>query len=347
MAITGQQVDRRILVVGPSWVGDMVMAQALISLLRHKRPDAHITVMAPAWSRALVNRMPEVDASLDSPFGHGELALLRRYRLGSRLRGRFDVAIILPNSFKSALIPYFANIPVRVGWRGEHRNLILTDCRKLDPRRHPLMVQRFVALGVEPGNDQPGYTRPCLDVDREAALTTAGQLGLEVGERVLAVCPGAEFGESKQWPAAHYARLCELAASAGWHVWILGSANDQVTAAQLLSLVGESAGSTMTDLTGNTSLDQAIDLLSLATVTVTNDSGLMHIAAAVGSPLVALYGSTSPDFTPPLADRVKSLWTDIECRPCFARTCPLGHKKCLTEITPERVYASLQELSSS
>jgi heptosyltransferase-2 len=337
---------KRLLIVGPSWVGDMVMAQSLLKLLRSQQPDASITVMAPAWSRALTNRMPEVDADIESPFGHGEVSLAKRWKLGRQLAGQFDVAYVLPNSFKSALVPFFAGIPRRIGWRGELRNPLLNDCRTLDARRYPLMVQRFVALAHPAGEVLPAYERPKLETDSRQAEAVARRLGVQGTGRVLAICPGAEFGDSKQWPLEHYAALCDLAVSAGWRVWVLGSPNDREAGSGVISAVTDSSRSHCSDLTGRTSLADAIDLLSLADATVTNDSGLMHIAAGVGSPLLALYGSTSPDFTPPLGDRVKSLSTDIDCRPCFKRRCPLGHKRCLTEITPADVFDSLQDLLS-
>jgi heptosyltransferase-2 len=322
----------------------MVMAQSLLRLLRDRHPECHIAVLAPAWSRPLLARMPEVNETIDSPFAHGEISLRARYRLGRELAGRFDQAIVLPNSFKSALIPRFAGIARRTGWRGEFRNALLSDCRKLHTDRYPLMVQRLVALGVGPGEPLPGYRRPCLETDPEQARAAAQALGLAADGKILALCPGAEFGDAKQWPLEHYAKLCELAVADGWQSWVLGSPKDRDAARELLARVSSVARPHCHDLTGKTNLGQAIDLLSLASATITNDSGLMHIGAAVGSPLIALYGSTSPDFTPPLADRVKSLFTDIACRPCFQRSCPLGHKRCLTEITPERVYGSLLEL---
>lgn len=337
----------RILLVGPSWVGDMVMAHSLIQLLRDTSPTASIAVMAPAWSRALLGRMPEVDRTIDSPFNHGEVALLARYRLGRELRGQFDRAIVLPNSFKSALVPFFAGVPVRTGWRGEQRWPLLTDCRTLDTRRYPLMVQRFVALGVPVDAPLPTYRRPLLAAEPTTAQATAAALGLTGSDCMLALCPGAEFGDAKQWPLSHYARLSELAIADGWQVCLLGSPKDRPATAELLAAMPPATRQHCVDLAGRTTLDQAIDLLSLATATVSNDSGLMHIAAAVGSPLVALYGSTSPDFTPPLADRVKSLSIELACRPCFKRTCPLGHKRCLTEIAPGRVYDSVLNLLSS
>lgn len=337
----------RLLVVGPSWVGDMIMAQSLFKVLRQTRPEIDITVLAPSWSRALLERMPEVNHSIESPFAHGELRLLERYRRARSLVGCFDTAILLPNSFKSALMPFFARIPERIGWQGEHRNLLLTDSRRLDHERYPLMVQRFVALAFEPGMPLPEIPRPGLVIERTVAQQTVRELSLSLGVRTLAICPGAEFGDAKQWPLGHYAQLCELAARDGWQVWILGSNRDRAAAEEILAGVSATRREHCYNLAGATSLGQAMDLLFVADAVVSNDSGLMHMAAAVQTPLIALYGSTSPDFTPPLADRVKSLFTDISCRPCFERTCPLGHRRCLTEIMPGQVYHELNALLAS
>lgn len=336
---------RRVLVIGPSWVGDAVMAQSLFRLLKQQDAGTRITVAAPSWSLELLERMPEVEGRILLPFGHGELKLAQRYAFARQLKGRFDAAIILPNSFKSALIPWFAGIPARTGWQGEWRNPLLTDCRRLDPAGYPLMVQRFAALALAGGEPLPDPVPvPRLHVDRGQAARTAKELGIATEGKVLALCPGAEFGDAKQWPVAHYAELVAIAVEAGWRIWVMGSGRERHTGDEICALGGSAAEGSIHNLAGQTSLGQAIDLLALATAVVTNDSGLMHVAAAVGTPLVALYGSTSPDFTPPLSDRVKCLSTDISCRPCFKRTCPLGHKRCLTEISPARVYQGLTDL---
>lgn len=336
---------KRILVIGPSWVGDMVMAQSLLRLLRAGQPGCHIAVLAPVWSQPLLERMPEVDEAIQSPFRHGEVNLIGRYELGRLLRDRFDQAIVLPNSFKSALIPWFARIPLRTGWRGEFRNLLLNDCRSLDPVALPRMVQRFAALASPAGPALPAVIpAPALRWDPAQARLSARAFGLDDSPRLLAICPGAEFGNAKQWPAAHYAELVRRLAADGWQVIIIGSPNDRRVGQEIVAAIPAALAERCHDLTGATSLAQAIDLIGLAAAVISNDSGLMHIAAAVNRPVVALYGSTSPDFTPPLADRVKLLSTDIECRPCFQRQCPLGHLRCLTEIHPHRVLSELHNL---
>ena len=378
------RMTKKILIVGPSWVGDMVMAQALfIALHEQALKNGHaapvIDVLAPAWSRPLLVRMPQVRRAIEMPFQHGELNLAGRYRVGHRLRKeRYDQVIVLPNSFKSALPALFVRARVRTGWRGEARGMLLNDMRILDEQALPLMVQRFVALGLPDGADLPHpLPRPRLvtDPDSVAAAVAALHLPLvgaypegikdppaiesrvtadrgqarshrdeQTGRPVLVICPGAEFGDAKQWPAEHYAAVCQQQIDEGWQVWVLGSAKDSEIATSIrgrLTAVGQEH---CHDLTGRTSLAQAIDLMSLAAAVLSNDSGLMHVAAALGRPIVALYGSTSADFTPPLADNVQLLAIDIDCRPCFERTCPLKHKRCLVDLPPQLALAALQQV---
>ena len=343
------QTTEHFLIVGPSWVGDMVMAQSLFMSLKLQHPTSRITVMAPNWTRPILARMPQVDHSIVTPFGHGELQLSARHALGKVLRmNGYTTALILPNSFKSALIPLFARIPRRIGWRGEWRNLLLTDCRVLNEARLPLMVQRFAALAYPHTDDLPArIPRPRLHIDDTTRQATAAEFKLDASARTLAICPGAEYGNSKQWPAPHFAALCNKVIDKGWNVWIFGSANDKDIAAAILSGVDDAKLASCRDLTGRTSLAQAIDLMSTADAVVSNDSGLMHIAAALDLPVVALFGSTSPDFTPPLSEQARLLYTDIQCRPCFKRECPFGHLRCLTELTPDRVLTALDDLTSA
>ena len=306
---------QRILIVGPSWVGDMVMAQSLFIELRHRNPEAVIDVLAPAWSRPLLARMPQVRQAIDLPLAHREVGLGKRFRLGRTLAERhYDQA-----------------------------------CRDLDKQTLPLMVQRFVALGLPADSALPvdlpdPLPVPQLQVNREQARQVCEQFALPPGQRLLMLCPGAVFGDAKRWPCEHYAEVAKEHINKGWHVVLMGSAKDQAVTGEIAALTGNEA---CHDLAGKTSLDQAIDLLSQATAVVSNDSGLMHIAAALHRPLVAVYGSTSADFTPPLSDQVAILNTDIDCRPCFQRECPLQHKRCLTELEPSRVIKALERLSAS
>ncbi|MDP1930038.1 MAG: lipopolysaccharide heptosyltransferase II [Gammaproteobacteria bacterium] len=340
----------KVLIVGPSWVGDMVMAQALFMTLQSAAAVAGATavidVLAPVWSRPLLERMPQVRRAIDLPFSHGELNLAGRYRLGHSLRKeRYDQVIVLPNSFKSALLTLFTRSRKRTGWRGEARGMLLNDVRQLDTKALPLMVQRFVALGLPEGAPLPEpLPRPQLITDPASVTQAVTDMQLHLGRPVLVICPGAEFGDAKQWPAEHFASLSRQKIEDGWQVWILGSAKDTSIATVIKGQLPEDQHRHCHDLTGRTSLAQAIDLMSLAQAVVSNDSGLMHVAAALARPIVALYGSTSADFTPPLADNVQLLAIDISCRPCFERTCPLQHKRCLVDLTPQQTLNALDQV---
>ena len=341
-----QNKKEKFLIIGPAWVGDMVMAQSLFILLKQNFPDSEITVTAPQWTLPIIERMPQVDDYFVAQFGHGELALARRRSVGKSLRGRgFTSSIVLPNSFKSALVPYFANIPKRIGWRGEWRVPLLTDCRVLDKAKLAKMVERFAALALPAGTDLNEFPpRPQLVVDEANVEKCVADFNLDVSANVVAICPGAEFGDSKQWPAEHFAQLSNELIDQGFEVWLFGSANDHAIATDIETGIADKHRPALKNLSGRTTLAQAIDLLSLAKVCVSNDSGLMHIAAALDLPIVAIFGSTSPDFTPPLADKVTLLASDIECRPCFQRQCPLGHLRCLKEILPSTVATSIAQL---
>jgi heptosyltransferase II len=335
-----------ILIVGPSWVGDMVMAQTLFTCLRQQHPDCQIDVLAPDWSRPLLERMPEVRAALSLPMGHGVLDLAGRRQLGRQLAGQYDQAILLPNSLKSALVPFFAGIPVRTGWRGEMRYGLLNDLRRLDKTRYPLMIERFMALAYAPGEPLPQpYPRPRLRIDdasRDAALS---KYALELDRPVLALCPGAEFGESKRWPAEHYAAVADQKIRQGWQVWLFGSAKDHPGCEELRDRLIPGLREEVCNLAGQTSLAEAIDLLSCASAVVSNDSGLMHVAAALDRPLVAVYGSTSPGFTPPLASSVETLRLGLDCSPCFERTCRFGHYNCLRDLPADMALEALDRLT--
>lgn len=336
----------RILIVGPAWVGDMVMAQSLFKILKQQNPKVTIDVLAPTWSHGLLERMPEVNRSWVLPFQHGELNLRQRYRLAKSLRAEnYQQVIVLPNSFKSALVPFWTQIPLRTGWRGEWpRFLFLNDARSLDKTRLPLMVQRFAALGLAPEAALPeSLPWPSLVISPTTLAAALTKYQLTRPTRLLVLAPGAEFGPSKRWPVRHYAAVANAKIVEGWEVWIFGSAKDQVIAQEISELTQGRA----LDLTGKTSLAEAVDLMSLATVVVTNDSGLMHIAAAVGSPLVAIYGSTSPQFTPPLSERVAILSLQLPCSPCFQRVCPLQHNNCMQDLQPQQVLRSVAELVGS
>lgn len=335
-------MKNKILIIGPSWVGDMMMAQVLFQLLHQQDPDCELHVLAPAWSEPLLSRMPEVQKSIVLPFGHGQLHLRARYQFAKSLRAEnYTQAIVLPNSWKSALIPFWAKIPIRTGWLGESRYGILNDARTLDKKKYVTMAQRFAALAFD--RDAVALANlpvPNLFLDKEKMDEALDQfqLGESLQKPILALCPGAEFGPSKCWPAEYYAQVANQKIVEGWHVWIFGSQKDAAIAEQIQSRTQ----SKCVNLTGKTAISEAIDLLSLAQCVVTNDSGLMHIAAAVGCSVIVIYGSTSPDFTPPLTDKAIILKTQLDCQPCFQRVCPLKHHNCMMRITPAQVLKKIR-----
>ena len=330
---------KRCLIVGPSWVGDMVMAQSLFLALKQRFPDLQIDVLAPTWSKPILAAMPQVHAAIEMPLQHGELALMQRFRLGDSLRAAaYDWAIVLPRSLKAALVPFWARIPVRTGYKGEMRYGLLNDIRPLDKSVLSMTVQRFVALGLPKDAVLPPAIQPPQLVLaaglREAVKTTF----LVSSAPVLALCPGAEYGGAKRWPAEYFAAVAKHWIVQGGQVILLGSGKDVPVTAQIVAAVNSPA---CHDLAGKTSLQEVLGLLSLARQVVSNDSGLMHVAAAVEVPVIALYGSSDPSYTPPLSNQAKILSVGLKCSPCFKRECPLGHLDCLKNIKPEQVISLL------
>lgn len=311
------------------------MAQSLFRLLRDD--GAVIDVVAPPQVLALTRRMPEVEHAWPLPIPHGVFGFSARIRLGKELRAReYDWSIVLPNSWKSALVPFIARIPRRTGYTGEWRAGLLNDRRRLDRRRLPRMVDRYCALAVDAGVvvEAP---EPRLSPSASGARDALARLRLPwPGQPVLGLCPGAEYGPAKRWPAASFAAVAKEADARGWTVWLFGSAKDQAAAEAVRALVPACV-----DLTGKTTFDEAVDLMSLTGAVVTNDSGLMHVAAALERPLVAVFGSSDPGHTPPLSRHAQVVSLNLECSPCFQRECPLGHRRCLEDLAPDQVIHAL------
>ena len=316
----------RILVVAPNWIGDALMAQPLLARLREQHPDARLEVLAPEWVAPVARRMPEVDEVITAPFRHGALHLGKRWRLGRALKDRrYAQAIVLPNSWKAALVPFFAHIPVRSGYVGESRYGLLNQLHR---NGKDAMRDHYARLAGTPGaTAAAALPQPRLRIDAAQVAATRARFGLE--NPYVALCPGAEYGPAKRWPY-----FAELAARLQRPVVLLGSPNDASAA----------AGIGGRNLVGGTTLDEAIDLIAGADLVVTNDSGLMHVAAALGRPLVALFGSSSPEKTPPQTGRSRVLWLKPECSPCYQRECPLGHFRCMREISVESVLAEMARL---
>jgi heptosyltransferase-2 len=336
----------KILVIGPAWVGDMVIAQSLFKSLKLSFPESSIDVIAPDWTRALLNRMPEVNQALSLPFKHGEFNIVKRIQLGVSLRkNNYTHAYVLPNSWKSALIPFFANIPHRIGFRGEMRWGLLNHVITLDKQKLPLMMDRFLALNLKPTatNDKKLFL-PRLNIEHQNTqiITHKFNLTLSPHQKIIALSPGAEFGSSKRWPEKYYADIAQYFIDKNCPVWLMGSQKDKTVTQTINALTQNKCQ----DFAGLTTLDEAIDLISFTQLVITNDSGLMHIAAALDKHIIAIYGSTSPGFTPPLSEKAQSLFIDpkdLTCRPCFQRECPLGHHKCMNDLTPEIVLKAIEK----
>ena len=325
------------LIVGPSWVGDMVMAQALFLLLKQRDPERDLDVLAPGWSLPIISRMPQVRRGIAAQTGHDEIGLRKRWRISRELRQQgYDQAITLPRSLKAALIPWFASIERRTGFRGESRYMLINDMRPFDRGVLDQTVKRYVALGLEPGEALPEIPNPVLRVSGANQDALLDQLDIRSDRPIIAMMPGAEYGPAKCWPIEYFAELASLLVTDGYDIWVLGSASDTGAGEQI------AAQGAAINLCGKTSLEDVIDLLGLTTQAVSNDSGLMHIAAAVGTHVHGIYGSSTPQFTPPLTAKRDIHYLDIECSPCFERHCPLHHLRCLRDIRPAAVHEAVR-----
>ena len=313
----------------------MVMAQGLFMRLKASRPDALIDVLAPTWSLPMLARMPEINQAIEVAIGHGRFGLLQRLKIGLALRkNHYTQAIVLPRSYKSALIPFFAGIPQRTGYRGEMRYGVINDIRPLNKTILTQTVQRYVALGINHNVvSAPQIPYPRLEVDKKNQPELLLKFKLSAQKPIICMMPGAEYGPAKQWPIEKYADLAAIVVKRGFQVWVIGSAKEQA----LGERISMQQQNDISNLCGKTSLVEAVDLVAMSAWVVTNDSGLMHVACATGRKVIAIYGSSTPAYTPPLSKDAKLVYHALECSPCFERSCPLGHTRCLNEISVDEV----------
>jgi heptosyltransferase II len=332
----------RTLIISPNWIGDAVMAQPLLRLLKDAHPERPIDVLAPAWVGPVWRAMREVDTVLEAPFRHGALQLGERRRFARmlKLRGYAD-AYVLPNTLKFALIPWLAGIPVRVGYKGEMRYGLINVMHHDNPASPRPMVAFYAALAKPPLPDclpPSALPRPALSVNDEQCVQVFAKTGLDLKRKLIAFAPGAEFGSAKRWPESYFAELANKvqAEQPGMQVVLLGSAKDRDVCD---AIVAGAPGAR--NLAGQTSLSDAIALIARAEAMVSNDSGLLHIASALNRPIVAMYGPTDPNHAPPFSDRAASIYLGLECAPCRQRECPLGHHRCMRGISVEVVKGEL------
>lgn len=336
---------KKILIISPAWIGDIVIAQSLLKYIKNQDYKTIIDVLAPAWSHELYSVMPETNEIFTMPLAHSQFQLKKRWRLGTGLRNKkYCQAIILPNSWKSAIIPFAARIPIRTGWLGEMRLGLLNDWLFLNKKTYPMMVQRFLALGNTKGLankilDWRAF-QPHLEINRNQKNKALKNACLIEKKPLLILCPGAAYGPAKCWPAEYFAEIANYKKTNAWQVVLLGSTSDDSIGHKIQQLTKNAC----LNLIGKTSLIEAINILSLATLVISNDSGLMHLSAALDRPLIALYGSSSPEFTPPLSIKAKIIYLKLNCSPCFERTCPLVHFNCLKQLTPEIVLNTINDL---
>ena len=336
------------LVIMPSCLGDIIMAQSLLMTLKKEYTDCHIDVYAPAYSLPILSRMPQIDGKIINPFAHGEFRLADRFREGRMLsRHGYSSVFVLPNSFKSALIAFFACIKDRRGFKGESRYILLNNMRS-NKKDFPMMVERYNALAYDKSRvathaDLPEIPYPKLTL-RQPSRELITRLHLKLDRPLLALGCGANYGPAKLWPVGYFASVCDFWTSNGGAVLALGTAGDAKTVASIRNKVNRTTLGYFYDIAGKTSLTEALDLVGICRAAVCNDSGLMHTVAAADVPQVCIFGSTSTGYTPPLSTKAVCLEATESCHPCFARTCRFNTYACLKNLRPEAVISELKHL---
>ncbi|MGN1280670.1 MAG: lipopolysaccharide heptosyltransferase II [Succinivibrio sp.] len=341
-------ISKKYLIISPSWLGDLIMAQSLFKTLKKQDPSCTIDIYAPEYTMPILDRMEEIDNKIINPFSHGTFNLKLRYEEGKKLRkGNYDSVIVLPNSLKSALIAFFAKIPDRRGFKGESRYLILNNLRN-NKKDFPYMVQRYVCLAydkdkVRTAADLPSFDYPKLTV-RPLPEKRAEELGIDFSRKAMVLGCGANYGPSKLWPVEYFAKVADAWIRKNGCVIGLGSKKDIPTVQAIYEHLDEGSKPYFYDIAGKTNLTEALDIVGQACVAVCNDSGLMHTVAAADIPQVCIFGSTSTNYTPPLSKKAVCVESDEACHPCFERTCRFNTYACLKKITPDMVIEKLKQI---
>jgi heptosyltransferase-2 len=336
----------RTLIISPNWIGDAVMAQPLVALLRQRHPDRPIDVLSPPQVAPVWRAVPDVAEVLETPFRHRALQLSERWKYARVLRARgYADAYVLPNTIKYALIPWLAGIPRRVGYKGEMRYGLVNVMHHDDPGGRS-MVPFYGALAFDPRAPlPPAFARPRLMVDPDKVAAVCARHGIEEGRPLVVFAPGAEFGAAKRWPPRYFGALATSVLEDQPHAQLalLGSPKDRDSCDEVVANAG-AVGGAILNLAGQTKLDEAVAIMARATAVVSNDSGLLHIAASLNRKVIGLYGSTDPDYAPPLADVARALSLRLACSPCRQRECPLGHHNCMEQMDSQMVWRELRPM---
>ncbi|ASK78053.1 lipopolysaccharide heptosyltransferase II [Paraphotobacterium marinum] len=341
---------KSILIIAPAWLGDLVMSHALLKKLKREQ-TVQLDLAVPNWLVPVAKRIPEIRNIISIPFKHKELKVYKRYLFSKSLRTyHYDQVIVIPKTFKSALLAYWSHVPLRTGWVGEQRYFLLNDLRKNMKKVH-LNVNRYLQLGEKKNsallNDPiPEKYYPKLMVNKKNLNHLVKKFNIPLETDVIAICPGASGGEAKKWPKKYFSELIKDLIKKDFKILILGAPSDQARCDEIYNSINESQKDSVINLCGSTSLEDLIDILSLCKTAVSNDSGNLFVAAAVGINVVAIYGPTTPDYTPPLTKKAKILHTDISCRPCHEKVCPLKHHKCMEELFPKMVSQAVLNFNS-
>ena len=322
----------KFLIIAPSWIGDLMISQSLLKYLKKEYPDCQIDMVVKPELITLAKMMPELKNIYSLDIRHKELGLMKRYTLAKKIKKNlYSASIILPNSFKSAIIPWLANIPLRIGYNRELRSLLLNKKYSLIKHKDS-MVNRYLKLAEGSYSDN---IRPLLLINSDSSESISRKYLINNSKKNIVLCPEAEYGPAKRWPANKWMQLANFYKEKNYNVYFLGKNRSLETKYQ--SVLKKDS---IISLLGKTSLEEAAYILSIVDLVITNDSGLMHITASVNTNLISIFGSSSPFYTPPLMkDQFgEVIYKALTCSPCFKRECPLQHLNCLNNISSEEIF---------
>mgnify|MGYP001200948281 FL=1 len=327
---------QKLLIIPQNWLGDIVMSQTLLKKIKSNNPKTSIDILVNSSLKNLVERMPEINKVIILDCNHRELGLFKRLRLAKEIKkSSYDQSIVLSRSLKSSLIPYFAKIPIRTGELGELRYLLINDLKEFSKESRRKTASRYISMYSDNNEELSENYYPSLDSNSENIKNLSEKYDLKKDKKVIIFAPGAAFGPSKMWPVNKFRELGKKLNN-DFKILILGSNNEKSIGNDIVT------NKNMVNLCGKTSIADAVDLMHISKFCVSNDSGLMHLAAATNTKSISIYGSTSPDFTPPLTKNKDIHYKGISCSPCFEKKCKYGHYNCLVDIHSDDVFKSFK-----